>query len=515
MDRFMRKCAVDRKIVQQLILKKSFNQITKDLKVGKRRVRDVHDAAEKRGYLAGTKMPEFPQPIFNYEEIQPGNKSPYDDLLMTHKKWILERMEADWKLITIYEELPIDWSTLSMSYSTLLRFLARHNFYELSGRNESKRVIPEIISEPGETLQLDWGKLRDVIDPKTGKKKTLWAFVGIMGFSRYMMVKLVWDNKTETTLNAIEEMFNELGGVPKRIISDNPKCFTTAASKFEPVLNPAFERFCSHYGIIPEILPPRDPQKKGKVERAMPYVRRLYEAHGKSWDGIEESQNYLNMKVVLANERKHGTTKLRPIDVLLQQEVNELLDLPATNYDIEEYHFGKVRKDGHVRFRNKDYSLDEKYHGEEVFIIVNSKRVEIYHKGVLLETHSRITSPFQQKSTKEHHLKPWEQVAKDSKLYIDKAEKIGRSVKQFISEILMYGRGYVDTRKVWGVLSLDKDHSKEAIDLACKYALEIESLSYQTVRGYLNLKPKKNLILEKSNNNKFVRDPDEYKKHLQ
>ena len=31
MDRFMRKCAVDRKIVQQLLLKKSFNQITKDL----------------------------------------------------------------------------------------------------------------------------------------------------------------------------------------------------------------------------------------------------------------------------------------------------------------------------------------------------------------------------------------------------------------------------------------------------------------------------------------------------
>jgi hypothetical protein len=260
----MRKCAVDRKIVQQLILKKSFNQITKELKVGKRRVRDIYDAAEKCGYLSGTQMPDFPIPIFKYKDIQPGNKSPYEDLLMSHKNWILDRMETGWKLITIYEELPVDWSKLSMSYSTLLRFLARHDFYKLSGRSEATRVVPEIISDPGETLQLDWGKLRDVIDPKTGKKKTLWAFVGIMGFSRYMMVKLVWDNKTETTLNAIEEMFNELGGVPQRIISDNPKCFTTTASKFEPILNPAFERFCSHYGIIPEILPPRDPQKKRK-----------------------------------------------------------------------------------------------------------------------------------------------------------------------------------------------------------------------------------------------------------
>ena len=174
MDRFMRKCAVDRKIVQQLILGKSFNQITKDLKVGKRRVRDIHDQAEKYGYLSGTKMPDFPQPIFKYKDIQPGNKSPYDELLMSHKQWILDRMEANWKLITIYEELPIDWSKISMSYSTLLRFLSRHNFYELSGRSEKTRVIPEIISEPGEVLQLDWGKLRDVVDPKTGKKRTLW-----------------------------------------------------------------------------------------------------------------------------------------------------------------------------------------------------------------------------------------------------------------------------------------------------------------------------------------------------
>ena len=515
MDRFMRKCVVDRKIVQQLLTNKSFNQITKDLKVGKRRVRDVHDAAKKRGYLDGTKMPDYPQPLFQYKDIKPGNKSPYDDLLMSHKAWIIERMEADWKLITIYEELPVDWSTLSMSYSTLLRFLSRHKFYDLSGRSETRRVVPEIISAPAETLQLDWGKLRDVIDPVTGKKKTLWAFVGIMGFSRYMMVKLVWDNKVETTLRAIEEMFNELGGVPKRIISDNPKCFTTTASKYEPILNPAFERFCSHYDIIPEILPPRDPQKKGKVERAMPYVRRLYEAHGLTWDGLEESQNYLNKKVVLANERKHGTTKLRPIDVLLQQEVNELTDLPVTSYDIEEYHMGKVRKDGYIRFRNKDYSLDEKYHGEDVFVIGNSKRIEIYHRGILLETHKRLTSPFQSKSTKDHHLKPWEQVAKDSKLYIDKAERIGPNVKQFITELLMLGRGYIDTRKIWGVLSLDKDYNKEAIDSACKYTLEIESLSYQTVRNYLKLSPKKNLILEKSKNNKFIRSTDEYKRNLQ
>lgn len=517
MDRFMRKCNVDRKIVENLLMGKSFNQITKLLFVGKRRIRTVNDLAKRCGYFDNKSMPPYPQPIFDYKQLKVGNRSPYDRLLMNHKEWILEHMDPElkWKLITVFEELPIDKTNLSLSYTTFLRFLKRHDFYELSGRNERKRVVPEIIHAPGEALQLDWGKLRDVIDPETGKKRTLWAFVGTLGFSRYMIVKLVWDNKTETTLNAIEEMFNELGGVPERIISDNPKCFATEASKYEPILNPAFERFCSHYNILAEILPPRNPEKKGKVERAMPYVRRLYEGHTLRWNGIEESQEYINNKVSIANERKHGTTKLRPIDVLLQHEITKLKELPVTCYEIEEYHEGIIRKDGHVRFRNKYYSVEEQYQGEKVFIIGNSKRVEIYHNCILIETHNKITCSHKNKSTKNHHLKPWEQVAKDSETYISKAQEMGPSVKRFVSELLLLGRGFVDIRKIWGVLSLNKDYSDTAIDAACKHALDIGSLSYQTVRSFLKLKPASKITLNKSNNNKYIRKPAEYIKHLQ
>jgi transposase len=82
------------------------------------------------------------------------------------------------------------------------------------------------------------------------------------------------------------------------------------ASKYEPLLNPAFERFARHYGFLIECLPPREPEKKGKVERLMPYVRRLYEAH-EAFVSLEDSQRYLDGKLVLANQRKHGTTQRR------------------------------------------------------------------------------------------------------------------------------------------------------------------------------------------------------------
>ena len=501
---------MDRKIVQMLIEKQSFNKISKHLKVSKKRIRKVHEMAKESGYLSGATIPSYPEIIFEYPEIQSDRPvSDVDAELIAQIQWIKERREAGWHLITIWEELPI-----RVPKATFYRFIKRHH---IEGDPEKSRcrvkVVSEIIHEPGEALILDWGKLYDIADPDTNKKRTVWFMAGIMGFSRYLMVRLVWDNKTGTTLNAIESMLNELGGVPKKIISDNPKCFTLEASNYEPLLNPALERFCDYYGIIPEMLPPRSPEKKGKVERVIPYVRRLAESYG-NWHGIGPAQDHLNKKVELANERKHGTIKLRPIDIFLQQEKGQLKTLPKISFEQEEYHYGIIRKDGHVRFRGKYYSVNKEFIGKEVFIIGNSSVIKIYHKGKLLETHSRISSAFQSKSTKLHHLKPYERIIKDGEHYLKLAGNIGPNVTELVRSILLTGNGFVDTRKVWGILSLDKDYSREAIDLACKESLECDQLSYRSVMTFLNLKSKGKDEIPKSKNNKFVRKMDEYDRNI-
>jgi transposase len=80
-----------------------------------------------------------------------------------------------------------------------------------------------------------------------GKKRALWTFVGVLGHSRYTMVRLVWTNSVGVTIEAMEHLLQELGGVPAHITSDNPKCFAIKACKYEPILNPIFERFGAHY----------------------------------------------------------------------------------------------------------------------------------------------------------------------------------------------------------------------------------------------------------------------------
>ena len=482
-----RRRMMDRKIVEMLRNGEGINQIGRSLHVAKRRIRALREQAMEQGYLEADgscgriALPDYPEAIFPQRvDGRTQRLSASHQVLEEQREWIREHLEAGWHAVTVFEELPVT----GVSRSSFYRFLERHQFNRLG---ESYRVVPEIRHQPGEALLLDWGKLRDVQDPGTGRKRALWVFVGVLGFSRYLMVRLVWTMDTPTTLGAIESMLRQLGGVPFKITIDNPKCMALKASLYEPLLNPAVERFAAHYGVLVECLPPADPQKKGKVERPMPYCRRLYEAHGEDWQGIEESQAYLEGKLKLANQRRHGTTTKRPQEVFRQEEVPALRPLPALAYEIEQFHEGVVRQDGHVRFANKYYSLEEKHKGQSVVVLGGAKQVSIYYQGQLLEVHARITDPHQSKSTKPEHLKPWERAMRDDSHYRKRAAALGPHVDQMILRLLGRGQGFIDTRRIWGILSLDKRYAAAQINAACRRALELDQLSYWTVKGFLEL----------------------------
>jgi len=514
---------MERKIVEQLVSGKSFNAVCRDLKAGRNRVSHIREMAREYGYLEGSiSIPPYPEALFpDPVDGRSQQKSEADMQLQSQRPWIEDRLLAGWQPISIYEELPgRNKSLISMGRSSFYRFLHR---YKLTGIGEEARrkVVGEIIHAPGEALIIDWGKLRDVIDPETGKKRTLWAFVGIMGHSRYMMVRLVWTHDVTTTLTVLEDQIKELDGVPKKIVSDNPKCFALEASKYEPLLNPAYERFAAHYGAQIECLPPRSPELKGKVERMMPFVRRLYQAHGDAWYGISESQEYIDKKVAIANERIHGTTRRRPVDVF-SEETAALKPLPAIAYEIEEFHEGPVRKDGHVRFRNKYYSVEEDYCSQEVIVIGNSKQVSIYHKGKLIEVHNRITDPHISKSTKDCHKSPWERSMREGSHYRKTAAKLGPYVEEVVVRLLGQGNGFIDTRKIWGILALDKKYTDVQINEACRKAISVEAYNYRSILTLLELEAEtrteqgadKDVLPKHTKTYKFTRPIEEYQQLL-
>lgn len=252
---------MDRKIVEYLVMGKPHRWIKEQLGVGAGRLAKVQELAEAQGYLSGRALPVYPQRLFaDRVDRRSEQRSEVDATLLARKEWIEERLRAGWKAITVFEEL-----RLAVTRSSFYRFLERHGLDRLSREARVVRVVPEIVHRPGDALILDWGKLCTAIDPASGVKRTLWVLIAVLGFSRYLCARLVWRNDVATTLAAIESIWQELGGVASRLTSDNPKCFALTACRYEPVLNPAFERFAAHYGFSIECLPPRDPQKKENV----------------------------------------------------------------------------------------------------------------------------------------------------------------------------------------------------------------------------------------------------------
>ena len=483
MKQLNRRRVVDRKIVELLVAGKSHRFIKQQLRIGSGRVEKVRKLAVEQGYLAGRALPAYPEALFaDRVDRRQQVRSDVDAQLLAHRAWVEERLQAGWHAITVFEELG---SALGVAVTrpSFYRFLQRHDLGALSRCGRDVRVVPEIVHEPGSALILDWGLLTRVADLGRRTKRPLYAFLGVLGFSRYLLVRLVWTNDGATTLSAIESLLREIGGVPGRVTSDNPKCFSLVASRYEPLLNPAFERFASHYGFRIECLPPRDPAKKGKVERLMPYVRRLYEAHGE-FVSLEESQDYLDRKLALANQRQHGTTRRRPIEDLAVERTH-LRALPATSYEIEESSLATVRRDGHVRFANRYYSVEERYVGEEVLLLGGRERIAIYCRGKLIETHERLRDPYRSKQTKPQHLKPWERALSDGSTYRQRARQLGPAVEELVVILLQQGQGFIDTRKIWGILSFDKTYPAAEINTACQTALDLKSYSYRQVERLL------------------------------
>lgn len=465
---------MDRRIVQELLSGKGINAIARQLAVSKRRVMQVRGKADEAGYLdRRVELPPYPEALFEEAPDGRANRSSAAwQELEKHREWITERLQAGWHAISVFEELPV-----KVPRSNFYRFLERHRLNEV-GRSV-RRVVPEIVHQPGEALLIDWGYLWTI--EQSGKRSKLWVLIGVLGYSRLLLARVMTCCALEETLQALAQFYAELGGVPERTTSDNPKVFALEASRYEPLLNPVYERFAAHYGTRIECLPPREPQQKGKVERPIPYIRRLLESYQGDRNDIGAIQAFLTYKLGIANDRKHGTTREQPSRRFREEEQDALKPLPALAYEREHYHEGAVRIDGHVRFLGKYYSVDERYCRQPVTVLGNSRQVLIYHAGKLIEIHERITDRNRSKSTKRHHLKPWEQVCDNPDGLRGFASKLGPAVHDLVAAILREGDGFIDFRRIWGILSLEKKYCREAIDAACQRALWDEELSYRAV----------------------------------
>ena len=91
-----------------------------------------------------------------------------------------------------------------------------------------------------------------------------------------MYAEIVLQQDIETWLGCHRRAFNFFNGVSKKIIIDNAKCAITKACYYDPVVQRSYAEFAEGYGFIISACPPHDPQKKGRVESGVKYVKKNF-----------------------------------------------------------------------------------------------------------------------------------------------------------------------------------------------------------------------------------------------
>ena len=185
----------------------------------------------------------------------------------------------------------------------------------------------------------------------------------------------------EAIYEAIQELYEDLGGVTLELLIDNPKALVTEnnpRSEDEIKYNPHALMLAAHLGTELNACPCYWPRKKGKIESPFKYIENQF-IKGTRFSSMEDLNRRLKQKVDGWCNEKHTTTKRIPNQHYLLEEQAVLLPLPKSRYQIKKMQNRKISPDSFVSINSNKYSVPVKYVGKIVqFRIIYGFRIELY-----------------------------------------------------------------------------------------------------------------------------------------
>ena len=462
-------------VLHRMRLGDSDRQIQKAGIMGRRKTATVRQKAREQGWL------DPATPIPQEADLQAAFGSPPAVTTMSklepHKeriaRWYAEGIQGS----TIHDALRRNHG-FTGSYSCVRRYLKT-----LKGK-EPKTTV-RLIFKPGESAQVDFGKGPDFNDPHTGSPVKSWIFVMTLAWSRHMYAEIVPDQTIETWLGCHRRAFEFFNGVPARVRIDNLKSAITSACYYEPKVQRSYEDLALGYGFKIDPCPVQDPQKKGRVESGVKYVKNNFVPLRRHRSMAESNQQLLSWIRDVAGKRIHGTTHEKPLERFEYTERLVLQPLPAIAPELAVWHQCKLHGDCHICLKKCFYSAPYIYANQTLWVKTLEKTVAIYKDHQLVATHPRLFKPGQQSTNKDHY--PPEAQAylmRDPQWCVAQAEKIGPSCRAVI-DALFADRILDNLRAAQGLISLKKAYGARSLELACKRAVAYLSPTYRTVKSIL------------------------------
>ena len=254
---------------------------------------------------------------------------------------------------------------------------------------------------PGEQAQVDWGSFGK-IRVGTAEHRLL-AFVMVLSWSRRIFLRYYLGDDTACFLRGHVAAFEHFGFVPREILYDNLKTAVVERVGSAIRFNTELLRLAAHYRFSPKPVPVARPTSKGRVERAIQYIRTSFFAARQFTDVDDLNMQALAWCVEEAQTRPCPSNKLLTVTDAFEQEKESMLALPQTEYPIFERKAVQIGKTPYARFQGNDYSVPHNYVRKQLLVQATVDRVQIvdgvqviaehgrsYDKGALIEDSSHI-----------------------------------------------------------------------------------------------------------------------------
>jgi transposase len=248
---------------------------------------------------------------------------------------------------------------------------------------QRRRVYRPWSSAPGDVLIVDWGHIGS-IRTAAGMRK-LYCFCAVLGWSRYRFVCLTTAQTSAALASCLATCFEHLGGVPARVLFDNPKTVTVRFVAGQSVFHPELVRLAAHYRFSPITAAAADPESKGKVEALVRYVKSdCVPAEG--FVSMDSGARWCATWMDEANQAVHPETCAIPAQRLEieRQLLRPLRERPVTASGERR----KVDKCSTVRVASARYSVPAHLAGQWVEVQVAGDAVRIYAEGVEVALHA-------------------------------------------------------------------------------------------------------------------------------
>src|SRR5713101_4118453 len=240
---------------------------------------------------------------------------------------------------------------------------------------------------PAEQAQVDWAHFGQVAVGRA--RRTLSCFLITLSYSRALYLEFFFDQTMENFLRGHVHAFQAWSGTPRITLYDNLKSVVLERRGDAILFNPRLLELCGHYHFLARPCAVRAGNQKGRVERAVRYVRESFWA-GRPFSTLEEcNRQALLWRDQIAHQRPWPGDDSRTVAQAFEEEQSRLLPLPEHPFTTDLVCAVQSKKTIYIRFDLNDYSIPPHAVGRPLTLVASDSQVRILDGTQELACHRR------------------------------------------------------------------------------------------------------------------------------